>query len=711
MITLDSQLPTLRNDIQLNEAPSESDGAPTWTLYDPAANKFYKIGWLEFECLSRFQKSKTIKKLIRDIEKETTLSADLDFIDNLLSFLMKNSLLVVSNDEALDYFEQQNEQSKQPWWKKFLFGYLFFSIPLFKPQKFLQATYPFISPLFSKPFITMVFLTLGYGIFLSIQRADEMAATFMNYLNIEGIILFISATIIVKIFHELGHAYTATKYGVNVNTIGVAFIVFYPILFTETTDAWKLKNRNQRLTIAGAGLLTEFTLAAIALLLWHSLEPGIFQSLCFMIGTVSLFASLFINLNPLMKFDGYYLFSDFTQTDNLQDRSFAFSKWHLRKTLFGWKDETPEIANKEFQKFLITFGYAVWIYRFFLYLGIGIIVYNLFFQPLGLILTTIQLIFFIGFPIIKEIVVWAQRALEIIGSIKGLITLSLLTAIIALLFIPIPQTIQIPAMVHDSEYAKIFAPIPVKIEKINISQGQFVEEGDILFELSSRNLNHNIEISQKRLESLYKIQESSQATPELARKRVMMSSEIDIAEKELEGFLKIKDQLRVRAPFSGRVQKLNPHIKVGQHVKTSLELSTISNDENKILSGYIREKDIEKVTDLKDGKFYPEYAPFKDFEVTLNSVDETSSPELYWQEISSQQGGAIPAEINRDGIARPLPRFTVYSTQFQFKDQKNVNNLPPFITRGTINIESEKQSIANKLKNNIISAFIREGYI
>ena len=89
----DVTLPALRSDIQLNESSPEPEGMPTWTLYDPAANKYYKIGWLEFECLARFGKAETGKQLVSLLRKETTLDVDYESVAALVNFLILNNLV------------------------------------------------------------------------------------------------------------------------------------------------------------------------------------------------------------------------------------------------------------------------------------------------------------------------------------------------------------------------------------------------------------------------------------------------------------------------------------------------------------------------------------------------------------------------------------------------------------------------------------------
>ena len=708
MLDAEVALPKLRSDIQLNEAPPEPEGSPTWTLYDPAANKYYKIGWLEFECLVRFKNCRSASELLKKIKKETTLEPDEDTIKDLIQFLIQHHLVHVTEDETLQYFDTLSEKMKKPWWERLVHGYLFFMVPLFKPQKFLKATYPIISPLFSRQFMMAVFLLLGYGIFLSIQRLDEMAATFMNYLSFEGLVLFLGATIVVKIIHELGHAYTATKYGVPVTTIGLAFIVLYPILYTETTNAWKLQNRKDRLIIAGGGLMAEITLAAVTLLLWHTLSPGMAQSLCFMIAVISMLASLLVNLNPLMKFDGYYLFSDLVGIDNLQDRSFAFAKWRLRKFLWGWNDNPPEIVRAEKRRFLIGFGYAVWIYRFFLYIGIAFLIYHLFFQPLGLILTLIELAFFLGLPILREVKVWAGRFGEIILSLRGIIPLLLFTFLFLLAFVPIRQSVEIPAVLHTKNYARLYAPIPAKIEVVNVAQGQKVEKGETLFQLSSNNLNHNIEITRQRLKDLEEIRESSQATPELAKKRVMIDSEIEIARQEMDGYLEIEKKLNIVAPFSGTVKIMDSSLKPGQWISDTFMLTLLTDDDTKILSGYVHETDLDILSESHKGKFYVEYSPFQRFDVVLSKIEKTGSNQLFWSELSSPQGGAIPAERTEQGYIQPLPNYTVYPVSFTLSGNKKTDLLPNFIARGTVHLNGERESLANTLFEKGFSIFIRD---
>ena len=124
-----------------------------------------------------------------------------------------------------------------------------------------------------------------------------------------------------KILHELGHAYAARHFGARVPVIGLAFLVMFPILYTDTTDVWRIQEKRSRTLINGAGITVELCIAAISLLLWAFLPDGIFRSIAFFAATTSWAMSLFVNLNPWMRFDGYYLISDLLGVENLQKLS------------------------------------------------------------------------------------------------------------------------------------------------------------------------------------------------------------------------------------------------------------------------------------------------------------------------------------------------------------------------------------------------------
>ena len=111
--------------------------------------------------------------------------------------------------------------------------------------------------------------------------------------------------------------------------------------------------------------------------IWAILPDGTMKSIAFFIATTGWIASLAINISPFMKFDGYYVLSDWLKADNLQPRSFALAKWKLRKFLFDFQDAPPELLENSRINIFIIYAWFTWLYRFTLFIGLAFLIYNL----------------------------------------------------------------------------------------------------------------------------------------------------------------------------------------------------------------------------------------------------------------------------------------------------------------------------------------------
>ena len=77
-------LPPLREDLRAARGSCGKDGAPAWSIQDPVTNRFFRIGWLEFECLLRWPGNP--EKIAQDIAATTSLAADKELVEDFASF-------------------------------------------------------------------------------------------------------------------------------------------------------------------------------------------------------------------------------------------------------------------------------------------------------------------------------------------------------------------------------------------------------------------------------------------------------------------------------------------------------------------------------------------------------------------------------------------------------------------------------------------------
>ena len=137
-----------------------------------------------------------------------------------------------------------------------------------------------------------------------------------------------------------------------------------------------------------------------------------------------------------MRFDGYYVFADFIKIDNLQPRAFAIAKWKLRNWLFGLSLSPPEYMSQQRQNLITIYAWSTWIYRFFLFIGIALLVYFFAFKILGIFLFVVEIIWFIALPILKELREWWKLRSSFFLNIRIIRTILILGALSFILFYP-----------------------------------------------------------------------------------------------------------------------------------------------------------------------------------------------------------------------------------------------------------------------------------
>lgn len=695
----DFALPSLAPHLKLSHAPDEK-GEPSYTLHNPVANTYFKIDWIAFECISRMPFQNTAQALKEAVESETTLKIGMDDIKGILSFLSSNGLLSLK--------DQQNQFlgiAKTPLWKNILHQYLYFSIPLFRPQNFLERTYPKIAWMFKPLFLKSCLVFLALMVLITLPRIDEFFHTFSNLFSAEGALGALLVFSFVKIVHEFAHAYTAVRYGVKVPHMGVAIILMYPVLYTETTGSWALSSRIARFHIGMAGVCAELCLAGFFLALWHIFPSGsMAQSLSFLVVSISLISSLLVNLNPFMRFDGYYMFSDMTGFDNLQTRSCNFARHALRKFLFGWNDPAPENLSAQDQKFLSAFGFALLTYRFFLFSGIALLVYHLFFQPLGFMLMMVELIWFIALPIWSEIKVWNKNKSRIFSSKRSLVPASMVFLGMLVFFMPWRTNITLPAVAHAGLYEVVYPPSPSRIVKIHVHEGSLVNKGDILAELDSPELDYNINEARQSLKKLEALSRRDNAMTSAPQGHNVSEVAIEKARLKLDAYIKQAQQLKIMASFSGVVRDFGLDVSEGRYIAPNEALFTLVDPQSTTINAYATEEEREKIAGANAATFTASFKPLKIESLSLARAADTGSTEIPWPELASIHGGPVPSDKGEDGVI--TTRRTLYEIT-----AKASSPAPKQIERGYLKINAPRTSLFSIGINRLLATFRREGKV
>ena len=695
-------IPYLRQDLEIFRGNSREDGSPAWLLYDAVRNKYFTLGLTAFRLIKNWRGGEDIQNFEKKINTQGIETTG-DEIKSFVGFLQQNNLIIQPQGQGVPYLMQQKNSLKKSWLMNLIHSYLFFKIPLFTPDEWLGRTYNKVKFLGSKKIRNIIYILGFIGLFLVIQQFENFSKTFLYFFSIKGLMLYFITLVFVKCLHELGHAYIAKHHGCRVSAIGIAFLVFFPFLYTDTTDAWRLRNHKERLLINFAGIFTELHLALIATFVWGILPEGGLKSAAFFIATTSWISSIAINVSPFMRFDGYYVFSDWLKAENLQPRSFALAKWKTRETLFGFNHKPPEEINPSRRWTFIIYAWSTWVYRLFLFIGIALLVYYFAFKVLGIILFAIEIYWFIMLPIIKEIKQWWLMRSEMRINKQTFRTTAILIISLMVLFLPWKSSMKIPAVYISEKYSKIYSPYSAKIKSVLITKDQEVEVGQNLIELYSPELDKDINsIRRKILLTKTKINRMSGTSGNMDE-YLTYNQRLIALQSELSGLTKTKEKLVIKAPNKGKVKDL-VSLSNEMWVSNLDQLLGIVHYGTGNVKAFIREEHIDRFQENTPAVFIPNDGDHKKIHLISSKLDLSSVNNLPYIALSSIHSGPIAIRNFTSGEYQYRPETAHYVADFKLVNKSSIK----FELPGYVHVEGNRYSPFVKFFRNVFSVLIRE---
>lgn len=416
--------PRLRADLEFQRLGVGEDGLWIYRLYDPVSEKYFKINQKVYEIIKYLLAGKRVPEM-EHFQNDSVIPGSKEDISRVITFLKKNNLLLeVPAKEASKGFIAQLFKS-----------YIYFKVPLWRPEGFLADTKFLARLILNKYTVSLFTLAAVLGFILLVKFHDHFQTGIISSLNPAAVKFFLPSIILIKVFHELSHAYTATVLGCKVRSMGLAFIFMTPRLYTDVSDMVIL-DRKSRLMIALAGIWAELIIAGVASFFFISAPlHSTVSRLSISIIMISLISSLLFNGNPFMKFDAYYVLKELLKKDNLYGNAILAVKGFWRRIILGLKSEVKIDVT------LLVYGHLSLIYRIFLYTLIVTLVYHFFIPALGIALALIEIWIFFIKPVLSEIV-YIYKKRQLVPFFNKLFALLILSGITCLFFIEIniPKT-------------------------------------------------------------------------------------------------------------------------------------------------------------------------------------------------------------------------------------------------------------------------------
>ena len=700
-------LPPLREDILLAPGPRRPDGAPSWVLQDPAANAFFRIGWREFEILSRWHLSDAAA-IAEAAGAETTLPVQREHVVQVAAFLSSNGLARQSAAKLVELQAKAKRRGVMVTASKWLGELLFRKIPLLAPDPFLRATVGFVRPLFTRGFLFLTAGLLILAIYLVSRQWGQFAAGYDHLYSLEGAIGIAVALTIAKSVHELAHAYRARICGVDVPSMGVSLILLWPVLYTETSGAWRVPDRRKRLLIAVAGVGAEMVLAVFAVLAWSFLDPGWLRNTMQFAATSLVVLSLAINANPLMRFDGYFVLSDLTGIENLQSRAFGVLGWSFRRIMAGAREPFPEPGfSRRTKAGVMIYGAALGLYRISLYSGIAYGLAAWVFPALGLTLALLVVMCFLVQPVSNAVVAWFKSAIKRLGPVLGACRVGACLTLLALpLIVPWRTSLMLPVVLRLGKAHAVFAPEPGLIGRLLVRDGQSVSAGDRLIEIAAPDLVQKLSADRAKAGRLSILLDRHLTQADYREEERVEEEELRRLRVEISGLEARRNRLILAAPSAGIVRDIEPGLKTGTWIRNDQPLMRVVVQGEVTAEAYIEERDLGLVAPEAEGTFWFDGSPLGSIPARIRSIYAQAVPRIEAAIIGGPGGG--PIQVKQSADHAWVPETAVY------KAELTIGALPAWAgarsleTRGFANIATPPRNLAGRIWDRIVGVWRRE---
>lgn len=454
-------------------------------LENPFSNQFFRLRPEAFEFVARLRSDRTVEQAWEEcLERYPDHAPGQEAVIHLLSQLYFSNLL--QYDTAMDaaqLFERYKKRRQREVGSQFL-NIMFMRFPLIDPDRFLVKTLPVVGKLISPIGALIWAIVVGFGLKMVFDNWEGLRDESQAVLSPSNLPLLYLALIFVKTIHEFGHAYFCRKWGGEVHIMGVMLMIFTPVPYVDASSSWGFRSHAKRALVGSAGMSVELFVAAIAAFIWARSGPGVVHAIAYNIMFVASVSTLVFNLNPLLRFDGYYILSDLVQVPNLHQQAMAQLKHLCERYLFGLKkSKSPAVTNGG-KWGLTTFGISSGIYRVIVFTGILLAVADRF-LIIGIVMAIVCLISWVTVPIVKLCkYLSSSPKLERVRWRATGVTVGILAGILVLLWVvPFPSHFRASGVVRATERTELVSEAAGTVTEMLTAPGSRVEKDQPLLRM------------------------------------------------------------------------------------------------------------------------------------------------------------------------------------------------------------------------------------
>jgi len=427
-----------------------------------------------------------------------------DEMIRLLSDLHRADALQSDAPPDLHELNRRQQQHQRNRIKQYLGNPLSLRFPLFDPDRMLNRLMPWLSPMLGWFSAVLWLGMMGWALVLIAMNWTALSSDMVDRVfSVENLLLVWFVFPMIKLLHELGHAIATKANGGEVHEMGVMLLVLMPIPYVDASSATAFRGKGSRMLVGAAGMLVELFIAAVATVLWVYLEPGTERAIAYNVILVAGFSTLLFNLNPLLRYDGYYILSDYLEIPNLGQRANDYVGYLVNRYAFGMAEAASPVSAPGERAWFVSFAVLSFAYRMLMMVSIVFLIASKFFV-IGVVLAIWAFTSMLLLPLWKKLTYLVSHPKLGAHRRRAVGLTAALTAIVAgsLIWVPLPSATRAEGVIWAVEQAQVRAPLDGFVAKVLAQPGAAVKRGDLLVQLEDPELSARLQLLQAQIAEL-----------------------------------------------------------------------------------------------------------------------------------------------------------------------------------------------------------------
>jgi putative peptide zinc metalloprotease protein len=549
----------------------------------PGADGYYRIAPNDWAILQLFDGERSIAEVAELHTQNTGVPHTEEYVQMVAEAIEPTNLLYKAPHEKSRAVMEELVRHRRKLRRK-SFDLANINLANWNSDAYFEWIYPKLRFIFTRWFTALTLFWFGVmGFILFDHRAElwQDSFQFYNFLHkgFADLVEFWILLAVVIFFHETAHGLTCSHFATGVHRMGFTLMYFMPTFYCDVSESWVYARKWERIAIMFAGCWVELMICAAASVVWWGTTPGmVVHDVAYKVLLVAGLAIILLNLNPLIKLDGYYIFCELIGIPDLMEKAKEYvSNWV--RSVVGLPCHLDYLRpGRKF--FYIFYACLTGVYSYVLIFVLVTWTYNIAhaYSPEWAFAPAL-LVFFVTFrtPARKAVafmkLVYSDKKdlLHSKFTTPRLATLAVFAAV--LLFAPVwRDTISAPFMLEAPTRAVVRAEVPGIVTSVGAMEGQTVAAGDALVQLRNLALESDADHASTELKLANARSFNSQlryadfATAD--RERQERAEQAAIASGKF-------GRLTVNAPISGVVATPHAQDLLGSYVTEGTELAEI----------------------------------------------------------------------------------------------------------------------------------------